>query len=162
MEARPGADHPRPPVRRPADGRRRARRPARTGVRRLRRGERSTRAGGQAVDEGLDVLQGLWTGRPFSYVGRHHRVSDAELLPAPAQRHVPIWVGGEWPDHRAPFRRAARYDGVAPLLFSVPEAQQPAAIGDLVSSIRGERGDAGRFEALFGAETLGDGSIGGR
>jgi len=114
------------------------------------------------LDEGLDVLQGLWTGRPFSYVGRHHRVSDAELLPAPAQRHVPIWVGGEWPDHRAPFRRAARYDGVAPLLFSVPEAQQPAAIGDLVSSIRGERGDAGRFEAVFGAETLGDGSIGGR
>ena len=27
---------------------------------------------------------------------------------------VPIWVGGEWPAHRAPFRRAARFDGVHP------------------------------------------------
>lgn len=110
------------------------------------------------LDEGLDVLQGLWTGRPFSYVGRHHRVSEAELLPAPLQRHVPIWVGGEWPDHRAPFRRAARYDGAAPLLFSVPEDHQPAAIADLVSFIRGQRGDAGPFQVVFGADTVGDGS----
>jgi alkanesulfonate monooxygenase SsuD/methylene tetrahydromethanopterin reductase-like flavin-dependent oxidoreductase (luciferase family) len=111
------------------------------------------------LDESLDVLRGLWTGRPFSYAGRHLRVTDAELLPRPLQRQVPIWVGGEWPDHRAPFRRAARYDGVHPLLFSVPVDRQPDAIADLVSFIRGERGDQRPFDVVFGAETMGDGSV---
>ncbi len=108
------------------------------------------------LDEGLDVLQGLWTGEPFSYAGRQYQLSSVELLPAPLQRGVPIWVGGEWPDHRAPFRRAARYDGVHPLLFSVPPDQQPAAIGELVSFIEAERGDETPFEVVFGVETHGD------
>ena len=63
------------------------------------------------LDEGLAVLQGLWTGEPFDFAGEHHSVHRAQLLPRPRQEHVPIWVGGEWPDNRAPFRRAARFDG---------------------------------------------------
>jgi alkanesulfonate monooxygenase SsuD/methylene tetrahydromethanopterin reductase-like flavin-dependent oxidoreductase (luciferase family) len=110
------------------------------------------------LDEGLDVLRGLWTGQPFSYAGRHHRVTIAEMLPTPLQSHVPIWVGGEWPNHRAPFRRAARYDGVHPLLFSVPLDRQPAAIAELVSFIRDQRDDDRPFEVVFGAETVGHGS----
>ena len=109
------------------------------------------------LDEGLEVLRGLWTGKPFSYTGRHHRVTRAEMLPSPAQDHVPIWVGGEWPEHRAPFRRAARFDGVHPLLFSVPPDRQPAAIAELVTYIRAVRTDEGPFEVVFGAETAGDG-----
>jgi hypothetical protein len=40
---------------------------------------------------------------------------DATLRPPPQQRpRIPIWVAGLWP-HRAPFRRAARWDGALPL-----------------------------------------------
>jgi alkanesulfonate monooxygenase SsuD/methylene tetrahydromethanopterin reductase-like flavin-dependent oxidoreductase (luciferase family) len=110
------------------------------------------------LDEGLDVLTGLWTGQPFDYAGEHHRVSRAELLPRPVQDPVPIWVGGEWPASRAPFRRAARFAGVHPLLSSVPITDQPAAIRDLLGYIGRFRSSKEPFAVAFGVDTVGDGS----
>ena len=49
------------------------------------------------LDEGLAVLQGLWTGEPFEFAGKHHVVQGAQLLPPPRQQHVPIWVAGSGP-----------------------------------------------------------------
>jgi alkanesulfonate monooxygenase SsuD/methylene tetrahydromethanopterin reductase-like flavin-dependent oxidoreductase (luciferase family) len=67
------------------------------------------------LDEGLDVLVGLWSGKPFSYQGRYYKVAKTMFLPPPVQSpRIPIWVGGIWP-HKAPFRRAARWDGAFPL-----------------------------------------------
>lgn len=110
------------------------------------------------LDEGLEVLTGLWRGRPYSHDGPHYRLTRAELLPRPKQSRVPIWVGGMWPDARAPFRRAARFDGVHPLLFSVPLADQPAALRDLLAYVQAHREDPSRpYDVVFGAETLGDG-----
>lgn len=108
------------------------------------------------LDEGLAVLQGLWTGEPFTFTGDHHQVHGAQLLPPPVQEHVPIWVGGEWPN-RAPFRRAARFDGVHPLLFSVPAGQQPAAIAELVDYVSLHRNASGPYDVVFGGDTAGDG-----
>jgi alkanesulfonate monooxygenase SsuD/methylene tetrahydromethanopterin reductase-like flavin-dependent oxidoreductase (luciferase family) len=69
---------------------------------------------GAMLDEGLDVLAGLWRGAPFSYSGQHYQLREALFLPPPLQTpRIPIWVGGIWPN-RAPFRRAARWDGVFP------------------------------------------------
>jgi probable F420-dependent oxidoreductase len=66
------------------------------------------------LDEGLEVLTGLWSGEPFSHHGEHYRIDDALLLPRPVQQpRIPIWVGGIWPRKPA-FRRAARWDGVFP------------------------------------------------
>jgi alkanesulfonate monooxygenase SsuD/methylene tetrahydromethanopterin reductase-like flavin-dependent oxidoreductase (luciferase family) len=66
------------------------------------------------LDEALDVLTGLWSGTLFSYGGQYFRVREAQFLPPPIQRpRIPIWVGGIWPN-RAPFRRAARWDGAFP------------------------------------------------
>ena len=68
------------------------------------------------LDEGLEVLTGLWSGEPFSYDGAYYTVTDARFRPTPAQTpRIPIWVAGLWPA-KAPFRRAARWDGVFPLL----------------------------------------------
>jgi alkanesulfonate monooxygenase SsuD/methylene tetrahydromethanopterin reductase-like flavin-dependent oxidoreductase (luciferase family) len=70
---------------------------------------------GAMLDEGLDVLTGLWTGEPFSYQGAHYRIDGARFLPTPVQTpRIPIWVAGIWP-HPRPFRRAARWDGVCAL-----------------------------------------------
>jgi alkanesulfonate monooxygenase SsuD/methylene tetrahydromethanopterin reductase-like flavin-dependent oxidoreductase (luciferase family) len=75
-------------------------------------GDLRTRA--QMLDEGLEVLTGLWSGRPFSYQGTHYRLKEAVLLPPPVQSpRIPIWVAGGWPN-KPPFRRAARWDGVVP------------------------------------------------
>jgi alkanesulfonate monooxygenase SsuD/methylene tetrahydromethanopterin reductase-like flavin-dependent oxidoreductase (luciferase family) len=50
------------------------------------------------LDEGLEVLTGLWSGEPFSFHGRHYQIDEATLLPRPVQQpRIPIWVGGTWP-----------------------------------------------------------------
>jgi probable F420-dependent oxidoreductase len=68
----------------------------------------------EMLDEGLEVLTGLWSGEPFSFRGRHYRVEEATLLPRPVQQpRIPIWVGGTWP-RKPSFRRASRWDGVFP------------------------------------------------
>ncbi|MHA2251317.1 MAG: LLM class flavin-dependent oxidoreductase [Candidatus Kariarchaeaceae archaeon] len=68
----------------------------------------------QKLDEGLDILTGLWTGEEFTYNGDHYKVSPVKFLPIPEQNpRIPIWVGGFWP-RKGPFRRAARYDGIIP------------------------------------------------
>ncbi len=65
------------------------------------------------LDEGLDILVGLWSGKPFSYVGQHYQIEKTVFWPPPVQQpRIPIWVAGTWPKALAPFRRSARWDGV--------------------------------------------------
>src|SRR5919202_1949683 len=55
--------------------------------------DRRTRA--ELLDEGLEILTGLWEGQPFRYDGRHYRVQETNFMvpPPPAQRpRIPIWV----------------------------------------------------------------------
>ena len=69
------------------------------------------------LDESLDIITGLWTGETFSYQGTHHQISPVTFRPTPVQQpRIPIWVAGMWPNRR-PFRRAARYDGLAPIIW---------------------------------------------
>jgi alkanesulfonate monooxygenase SsuD/methylene tetrahydromethanopterin reductase-like flavin-dependent oxidoreductase (luciferase family) len=76
--------------------------------------EADARVRGRMLDEGLEVLTGLWSGEPFSFSGEHYQVERALLLPRPLQQpRIPIWVGGTWP-RKPPFRRSARWDGVFP------------------------------------------------
>ncbi|MGH7788178.1 MAG: LLM class flavin-dependent oxidoreductase, partial [Candidatus Binatia bacterium] len=66
------------------------------------------------LDEGLQVLAGLWSAAPFSFAGQHYRVHQACFAPPPLQSpRIPIWIAGHWP-HPRPFTRAARWDGVFP------------------------------------------------
>ncbi len=70
---------------------------------------------GERLDESLDIITGLWTGKEFSYHGKHYEIEKARFTPTPIQRpRVPIWIGGSWPN-RPPFRRAARWDGIIPI-----------------------------------------------
>ncbi|MFP3914395.1 MAG: LLM class flavin-dependent oxidoreductase [Actinomycetota bacterium] len=65
------------------------------------------------LDEGLGIIAGIWSGRPFSCHGEHYRVTETVFAPVP-EPPIPIWVAGMIP-HRRPFRRGARYDGVFPI-----------------------------------------------
>jgi probable F420-dependent oxidoreductase len=62
----------------------------------------------EMLDEGLDVMQQLWSGEQVSHRGKHYTVDGVTFAPTPVQEHIPIWIGGNRP---ASLRRAARWDG---------------------------------------------------
>lgn len=63
----------------------------------------------ELLDESLAVLDGLMSGEPLTFHGRHLSVEGVTFSPLPVQRpRVPIWIGGE---SKAALRRAARWDG---------------------------------------------------
>lgn len=115
----------------------------------------------ELLDEGLAVLDGLWSGEPFSFEGEHYRVSGAEFTPRAVQQpRVPVWVAGRWPNRR-PFRRAARWDGVFPVFEGVGAGEMPTAerLAEAVSYTRAHRTRDGAFDvALECVSTSADGS----
>jgi alkanesulfonate monooxygenase SsuD/methylene tetrahydromethanopterin reductase-like flavin-dependent oxidoreductase (luciferase family) len=106
------------------------------------------------LDEGLEVLTGLWSAEPFSYRGEHYHVEAAGFTPAPLQSpRIPIWVAGFWPK-KAPFRRAARYDGVFP--GKIGGDLTPTDVREILSYVRSNRTRESNFEAVIMNETPGD------
>jgi alkanesulfonate monooxygenase SsuD/methylene tetrahydromethanopterin reductase-like flavin-dependent oxidoreductase (luciferase family) len=68
----------------------------------------------ERLDETLAILEGLWSGEPFAFEGRHYRFGPMTFRPTPVQRpRIPIWVVGAWPSERS-MARALRYDGLLP------------------------------------------------
>jgi alkanesulfonate monooxygenase SsuD/methylene tetrahydromethanopterin reductase-like flavin-dependent oxidoreductase (luciferase family) len=83
--------------------------------------DRKVRA--QKLDEGLAILAGLWSGRPFSFSGQHYQMDEMTFLPTPVQSpRIPVWVVGAWPKRKS-MRRALRWDGLLPAI----EAESAAA-----------------------------------
>src|SRR5215831_3965988 len=49
----------------------------------------------ERLEEAVAVLKGLFAGEPFSFEGRHYRITDMAGRPRPAQRpHPPFLIGG--------------------------------------------------------------------
>jgi alkanesulfonate monooxygenase SsuD/methylene tetrahydromethanopterin reductase-like flavin-dependent oxidoreductase (luciferase family) len=69
----------------------------------------------ELLDESIDILQGLWSGKPFSYSGKHYQLREAifQLIPVQSPR-IPIWVVAAWPRQKS-MRRAFRCDGILPV-----------------------------------------------
>lgn len=77
--------------------------------------EADARVRAAKLDEGLEILARCWTGETFAFDGEHYQLHDVEFLPVPLQQpRIPVWLAATWPI-RAPFRRAARWDGTWPL-----------------------------------------------
>jgi len=100
-------------------------------------GPADDRTRAELLDEGLEVLAGLWTGEPFTHEGQHFHVNDATFLPRPVQQpRIPIWIAGRWPYPR-PFRRAAHWDGAIPVSRDGPlRPEQCRAVADLIERLR--------------------------
>jgi alkanesulfonate monooxygenase SsuD/methylene tetrahydromethanopterin reductase-like flavin-dependent oxidoreductase (luciferase family) len=45
------------------------------------------------MEEGLQILRGLLTGKKFSFQGKHNHLDDIQIMPPPVQKEFPIWVG---------------------------------------------------------------------
>ena len=111
------------------------------------------------LDEGLGILDGLWSGETVTHRGRHYAVQGVSLAPRPLQRpRLPIWIGGEG----APaLRRAARWDGwLAPATShdgTPTMAKSPERIAEMVATIRRHRTTDAPFEvAIDGYSEAGD------
>jgi alkanesulfonate monooxygenase SsuD/methylene tetrahydromethanopterin reductase-like flavin-dependent oxidoreductase (luciferase family) len=107
------------------------------------------------TDEALDVLVGLWSGRPFSFDGEHYHVKNVTLLPRPVQTpRIPIWIGGVFP-RDGPVRRAARWDGAC--LYKVTNADMtPADVRALKAFVQSERVSTGPYDIALGGRHRSD------
>jgi alkanesulfonate monooxygenase SsuD/methylene tetrahydromethanopterin reductase-like flavin-dependent oxidoreductase (luciferase family) len=100
------------------------------------------------LDEGLQVLVGLWSGEPFTFLGKHYQVRNVLFLPRPLQSpRIPIWVAGRWP-RKEPFLRAAQWDGAFPLGLAQGSRLNPDEIRMVFSFIRTHRGDSSSYDIV--------------
>jgi alkanesulfonate monooxygenase SsuD/methylene tetrahydromethanopterin reductase-like flavin-dependent oxidoreductase (luciferase family) len=103
------------------------------------------------LDEGLDVMRRLWSGREVEHRGAHYTVDGVTLAPTPIQKHVPVWIGGNRPPS---LRRAARWDGW--LADSADPTGMTLSPDDIARSIE-QIGRADDFDvAVLGQSDRGD------
>ena len=104
--------------------------------------EWKTRGARQA--EQIEVMRRLWSGELVTYKGRFHDLDSVNIVPAPVQRPIPIWLGGS---SEAVVKRAARLaDGWMPIIAPDAQAEEKLAL------LRGELASHGRDPAAFGIE----------
>src|SRR3954452_24400124 len=97
--------------------------------------DRKVRA--ELLDEGLDILTGLWRGQPFSYTGKHYQIKPTTFYPPPPpvqQPRIPIWAVGAWPRMKS-MRRVLRCDGILPTVMD-EQGQRRATTPDDIRAIR--------------------------
>lgn len=113
----------------------------------------------ERLDESLEIICGLWSGRPFAFHGSHYAVEEMTFLPPPVQApRIPIWVPGIWPRRRS-MQRVLRYDGLLPEKRSPegsPAQVTPEDIRVMRDYIAERRESASRFDVVWEGETPGD------
>jgi alkanesulfonate monooxygenase SsuD/methylene tetrahydromethanopterin reductase-like flavin-dependent oxidoreductase (luciferase family) len=105
---------------------------------------------GEMLDEGLQVLDNLWKGEPFTYQGDYYHVSETTFTPQPVQTpRIPVWVAGTWPNKK-PLRRAARWDGAFPLMMEqgFVDMMPVEQISQAAAFLRTCRGDDRPFDLV--------------
>lgn len=112
----------------------------------------------EMLDEGLEVLLGLWSGQKFSYHETHYQIQEMTFLPPPVQSpRIPIWLGGYWPNKK-PMRRAALFDGICPGKVrsdGTPDDLTPTDVENLKAYIAGQRTTDAPFDIVIGGQTAG-------
>jgi alkanesulfonate monooxygenase SsuD/methylene tetrahydromethanopterin reductase-like flavin-dependent oxidoreductase (luciferase family) len=112
------------------------------------------KARAERLDESLAILEGLWSGEPFTFSGKHYSIDDVTFNPRPIQRpRVPIWCAGTWPI-KAPFQRAARYDGVFPL--GIDGNMELDDYSDVADYVKKHRGSMKNFDIVIMGVSTGD------
>jgi alkanesulfonate monooxygenase SsuD/methylene tetrahydromethanopterin reductase-like flavin-dependent oxidoreductase (luciferase family) len=102
----------------------------------------------EMLDEGLELLQKLWTGQRVAHSGKHYQFDSPGFLPSALQApRIPVWVGGSWP-HRQPLKRAVRWDGYFPAASDA--FLEPSTYREIASEISALRGDALPFDLVVG------------
>jgi len=117
------------------------------------------RARAEMLDEGIDVIAGLWEGR-LRFAGRHYQVDleareDLAEIVGPVQRpRIPIWVVGAWPRPKS-MRRVLRCDGLLPVCMDESGFRQttPDDIRAMLRWLREHGGPRPGFDVVMEGET---------
>lgn len=105
-------------------------------------------ARGDVLDEQLDLLEQLWTGRPVMADTAHHRIAGLALDPPPSLPPA-IWLAGMAP--RALRRVARRAAGWLPFALESVETDLPR-IAPLLAELRRQAAEEGRDPNALGLE----------
>lgn len=118
-------------------------------------GDNRIRAG--RLDEGLAIIDGLWTGEKFGFTGEHYQIKETVFLPRPVQQpRIPIWVAGTWPNRR-PMRRAAAWDGYFPTVDDGDVT--PEMLADMGRYIKQHRTSDTPFDMVTAGRTTGEDAV---
>lgn len=91
---------------------------------------------GDMVEEGVRALNVLFSERVANFEGKYYQFRDVELYPKTAQKKLPIYFGGNSPNH---LRRVAQHaDGW------IPAGMQVATLAERVKTLRGFMAEEGR------------------
>jgi alkanesulfonate monooxygenase SsuD/methylene tetrahydromethanopterin reductase-like flavin-dependent oxidoreductase (luciferase family) len=105
------------------------------------------------LDEALQIITGLWSGRPFAFEGQYYTVRESRFRPSPLQSpRIPVWVAGNWPN-RPPFRRMARWDGMMPEV-DLRAGDELAQLAEAVRFTKEQRAGAGLFDVAYSVPPL--------
>jgi hypothetical protein len=133
--------------------------------------DRKTRA--ELVDEGIDILHGLWKGQPFNYNGKHYKIKENKFIHQPPNplnnSRVPIWMVGAWGSDKS-MRRVLKCDGLLPQKVRPPNSDPnehaaitPAELHDIIAWVRANRTATTPFdyviEAPFGVDPVKEAEI---
>lgn len=109
----------------------------------------------ERLDEGLAILAGLWSGKPFSFSGAHYDMKEMTMLPAPVQSpRIPVWVPGVWTKEKS-MRRALRWDGIIPQKYKSMERMTPEEVLELKKFVDHHRSSSAPFDIVVGGTTPG-------
>ena len=110
-------------------------------------------ARGARLDEQVDLLRQLWTGKPITFKGRFHTVTDAGINPPPLKKSIPVWFGGS---SEASMDRVARTgDGWIPVLPAEKAADKVAEMRERVKAAGRDPDSVGIDNIIFVGATLG-------
>ena len=119
----------------------------------------SKRERAELLDESLAIIDGLWSGEPFAFSGKHYQVEEMTFVPRPVQRpRIPVWVVGAWPRERS-MQRVLRWDGLLPNVLT-PEGTHAeisvAAVREMSAWIADHREATTLFDIVIESPTPAD------
>jgi hypothetical protein len=114
----------------------------------------------ELLDEGIDLVAGLWEGR-MRFAGRHYQVDlealrDLHEIAGPVRRpRIPIWVVGAWPRPKS-MRRVLRCDGLLPVRMGDGQATRPDDVRAMLRWLDEHGGVRPGFDVVMEGETPAD------
>jgi hypothetical protein len=109
----------------------------------------------ELMDECLAIVNGLWTGKPFSFTGKHYRVDSMTMIPPPVQKpRIPTWVVGVWPKPKS-MNRVLHWDGIVVQKYKGEPGQKadPQDIGAIRDFVQQHRKSSDPFDIVTGGVT---------
>ena len=115
----------------------------------------------ELLDEGLEIIEGLWRGQPFSFSGKHYQIRPTKFYPPPPpvqKPRIPIWVVGAW--HRPKsMQRVLHWDGLLPAKMS-PDSKFVELTADDIREMKAwidaRRTQSTPFDIVVEGKTPGD------